>query len=202
MSRKNYSKAKIVRKFEENIFGQPKFDKILAKKPHGPGQHGPKRKRKLSDYGQQLKEKQKLKATYGLREKQFKRYYQMARKTKKVTGEKLLQILESRLDNLIYRAGFITTRAAARQLVSHGHVLVDNKKVSIPSYLVKLGEVISIGVKAQKMPLVIQCLANKDINVPKWLKRKAVAAKLERLPERKEIDTNVQEQLIVEFYSR
>jgi len=202
MSRKNYSKAKIVRKFEENIFNQPKFDKILARKPNPPGQHGAKRKRKLSDYGQQLKEKQKLKAIYGLREKQFKRYYQMARKTKKVTGEKLLQILESRLDNLVYRSGFITTRAAARQLVGHGNVLVDSKKVDIPSYLVKPGQVISISAKAQKMPLIIQTLANKDINVPKWLKRKAVAAKFERFPERKEIDVNVQEQLIVEFYSR
>jgi len=202
MSKKKLSKAQIVRKFQENIFNQPKFDKILARKPNPPGQHGAKRKRKLSDYGQQLQEKQKLKIIYGLRERQFKRYYQMARKTKKVTGEKLLQILESRLDNLVYRAGFLPTRAAARQLVGHGNVLVDNKKVNIPSYLVKLGQVISISAKAQKMPLIVQALANKDINVPKWLKRKAVAAKFERLPERKEIDTNVQEQLIVEFYSR
>jgi small subunit ribosomal protein S4 len=167
-----------------------------------PGEHGQKRRSKLSDYGFQLREKQKLKRYYGVLERPFRRYYQIARKAKQDTGEKLLQILESRLDNLVYRAGFAPSRSVARQLVSHGHILVDAKKVNIPSYLVKPGQVVSLSPQAQKINLVAETLADKDINVPSWLKRKAVLAKLERLPKRDEIDVDVQEQLIVEFYSR
>ena len=204
MAKVSTKRGKLVRKFGENIFGSPKFDKLLAKKPHPPGFHGKKLKRRLSDYGSQLKEKQKLKTAYGVLERQLRRYYKVARKTQSAPGEKLLQILESRLDNLVYRAGFAATRPAARQLVSHGHVMVDGKKLSIPSYLVKIGQVISLDAKGQKIPDVAALLAKakKDMVIPKWLKRKAVAAKLERLPEREEIDINIQEQLIVEFYSR
>ncbi len=202
MARTTKPRGKIVRRFGENIFGSPKFDKILARKPHRPGIHGKKFTRRPSDYSHQLKEKQKLKAIYDVSERQFKNYYQTARKTQTATGEKLLQILESRLDNLVFRAGFAPTRPAARQLVNHGHILVNNKKVDIPSYMVKLGQVISLNSQGQKIPLVIEMLRNKDVNVPKWLKRKAIAAKLERLPERDEFDLNIQEQLIVEFYSR
>jgi small subunit ribosomal protein S4 len=202
MARTTGSRAKIVRKFGENIFGQAKFDKILAKKPHPPGVHGKKFSRRPSDYGLQLKEKQKLRAVYDVGEAQFRRYYDTARKTQTATGEKLLQILESRLDNLIYRVGFLPTRAAARQLINHGHILVDSKKVDIPSYLVKPNQVISLSVKAQKMPLIASRLQDKEIITPKWLKKKAVAAQLVRLPERDEIDINIQEQLIVEYYSR
>jgi len=202
MAKTTKTRGKIVRKFGENIFGHPKFDKLLAKKPYPPGAHGKKLRRRRSDYGQQLQEKQKLKAVYDVSERQFKRYYQMARKTQTATGEKLLQLLESRLDNLVFRAGFSPSRPAARQLVSHGHILVDNKKVNIPSLLVKPGQVIILDQKAQKIPLVAELLQKKDIDIPKWLKKKAVAAKLERLPERDEIDVNIQEQLIVEFYSR
>ena len=202
MSRTITSRSKIVRKFNENIFGQKKFDKILAKKPQPPGSHGKKMRRRTSDYGLQLKEKQKLKAIYDIGEAQFRIYYTSARKTQAATGEKLLQILESRLDNLIYRSGFASTRAFARQLVNHGHVLVDNKKNSVPSALIKVGQVISITQKTAKIPLVKQLLENKEINVPKWLKRQALASKFERFPTREEIDVNIQEQLIVEFYSR
>jgi len=164
--------------------------------------HGKKLYRRLSDYAHQLKEKQKLKAIYDVGETQFRGYFKTARKTQTATGEKLLRILESRLDNLIYRAGFTPTRAFARQLVNHGHVLVDNKKISIPSALIKPGQVVSLKTKAAQIPLVKQMLENKDINVPKWLKRQAIAAKFERFPKREEIDVNIQEQLIVEFYSR
>ena len=202
MARTTQPRGKLVRKYGENIFGNKKFDKILAKKPYPPGTHGKKLRRRQSDYGLQLNEKQKLKAVYDIGERQFKRYYQTARKTKTGTGEKLLQILESRLDNLTFRAGFAPTRPAARQLVGHGNILVDNKKVDIPSYLVKPGQVVSLSKKAQKIPFVIDALQNKDINIPKWIKRQAIAAKLERLPDRDEIDINIQEQLIVEFYSR
>ncbi|MEA3355390.1 MAG: 30S ribosomal protein S4 [Patescibacteria group bacterium] len=208
MAKISTKRGKLVRKFEENIFNNPKFDKLLAKKTHPSGSRGKKprrrKRRRLSDYGTQLKEKQKLKITYGVLERQFRKYFQMARKTQAATGEKLLQILESRLDNLVYRASFASTRPAARQLVSHGHIQIDGKKASIPSYLVKPGQVISLNKKGQKIPdvAILLAKAKKDLIIPKWLTRKAIAAKLERLPERDEIDINIQEQLIVEFYSR
>lgn len=202
MARSNTPKGKLARRFGQNIFGTKQIDKVLARKPHPPGVHGKKMRRRLSDYGMQLKEKQKLKAIYGVLEKQFKRYYDTARKEKAATGTKLLQILESRLDNLIYRSGFAATRPAARQLVTHGHVLVDNKKLSIPSYLVKPGQVVSISAKAAKNPQISELLQNKDLNIPKYLKRKAIAAKYEVYPDRDQIDVDIQEQLIVEFYSR
>lgn len=202
MGRTITSRSKIVRKFNENIFGQKKFDKILARKPQPPGAHGKKLRRRFSDYALQLKEKQKLKAIYDVGEAQFRGYFKTARKTQAATGEKLLQILESRLDNLVYRSGFAPTRAFARQLVNHGHILVDNQKISIPSALIKLGQVVSLTAKSAKISLVAQMLENKDINLPKWLRRQAVAAKFDRFPKREEIDVNIQEQLIVEFYSR
>ena len=202
MTRTIGSRAKIARKYNENIFGQKKLDKILAKKPYAPGQHGQKFTRRASDFGIQLKEKQKLRAIYDLSERQFRRYYESARKVPAATGEKLLQLLESRLDNLIFRAGFAPTRASARQLVNHGHVLVDGAKVDIPSYLVKQEQVVSLNPKAAKIPQVEAVLNNKEQRIPKWLKKKALSAKLERLPKREEIDINVQEQLIVEYYSR
>lgn len=202
MARHTQSRAKLVRNFNENIFGLKKYDKILAKKPYHAGAHGKKMQRRQSDYGLQLKEKQKLRAVYDVVERQFTHYYATARKTQTATGEKLLQILESRLDNVVFRAGFAASRPAARQLVNHNHVLVDSRRVNVPSYLVKPDQVISLSLKTAQMPDVAKLLANKEINVPKWLKRQALAAKLLRLPERSEIDTNIQEQLIVEYYSR
>lgn len=202
MSRTTRARAKLVRKFKENIFGNPKFDRILAKKPYPPGAHGKKMRRRLSDYGQQLEEKQKLRLTYDLSEKQFHSLYLVARKTQAATGEKLLQLLESRLDTVVYRAGFATTLAAARQLVNHGHITVDNQKIDIASYRVKTGQVIGLSTKGQKIPQVAALLSSKDNQPPKWLKRKAALVKLERLPERKELNLNIQEQLIVEYYSR
>ena len=165
--------------------------------------HGRKMmRRRSSDYAGQLKEKQKLRAIYDVSERQFRHYYDTARKTQAATGEKLLQILESRLDNIIYRAGFATTRAMARQLVNHGHVLVENKKVSIPSCLLKVGQVINLTPKTIKMVQIAKLLENKELNVPHWLEKKATLVKFSRLPKREEIDVNIQEQLIVEFYSR
>ncbi len=202
MARSRTPKGKLVRRFNQNIFETKQLDKVLARKPHPPGAHGKKLRRRLSDYGMQLKEKQKLKSIYGLLEKQFKRYYDTARKEKAATGTKLLQILESRLDNIVFRAGFASTRPSARQMVSHGNVLVDNKKLNIPSYLVKPGQIVSLSPKAQKNPQVIELLQKKDLHIPKYIKRKATIAKYDRLPEREEIDIIIQEQLIVEFYSR
>ncbi|MCX6816908.1 MAG: 30S ribosomal protein S4 [Candidatus Beckwithbacteria bacterium] len=203
MSRTIQPRAKIVRKFSENIFGSKKFDKILAKKPNKPGMHGRKMmRRRSSDYAGQLKEKQKLRAIYDVSERQFRRYYEVARKTQAATGEKLLQILESRLDNIVYRAGFATTRAMARQLVNHGHALVEGQRVTIPSCLIKVGQVVSLSPKTASIPQIAKLLENKELNVPHWLEKKAVLVKFSRLPKREEIDVNIQEQLIVEFYSR
>jgi len=167
-----------------------------------PGQHGLKRKRKLSDYGVRLAEKQKLKRSYGLMEGQLKKYFEEARKVREATGEALLQIIESRLDNLVYRLGFAPSRRLARQLVDHKHVLVDGKEVNIPSFRVKPGQVISLDSAAMNIPEVKKSLEKKDFTVPQWLERKGAAGKLIRLPKREEVESNIAEQLVVEFYAR
>ncbi len=167
-----------------------------------PGQHGQRRRRRSSEYGLQLREKQKAKRLYGVLERQFRRYYNEAAKVKKATGTVLLQLLERRLDNVVYCLGFAQSRGIARQLVNHGHILVDGKKVDIPSYQVKPGQIIGLTPKGLTIGQVKTALAEKDKKMPKWLKRKAAVGKVERLPERKEIETDINEQLIVEFYSR
>ena len=167
-----------------------------------PGQHGAKRKRKSSDYGIRLVEKQKLKRIYGLSERQMKKYFTQARKVKGSTGEMILQLLESRLDNLVYRFGFSPSRRFAKQLVSHKHILVDGKIVNISSYLVKPSQVINLDTKALAMAAVKTILGKKDYTLPAWLERKAAVGKFSRVPRREEIDINVNEQLIVEHYSR
>jgi len=167
-----------------------------------PGQHGLKSGRRLSDYGKQLREKQKAKRLYGVLERQFKRYFYQASKAKKQVGESLLQMLESRLDNIVYRLGLTPSRSVARQLVTHGHVLVDGQKTTIPSYQVKPGQVITLTTKGLKVDQVKEVLKNKDYKVPEWLLRKAAVGKLVRLPERDEIEADINEDLIIEFYSR
>ena len=167
-----------------------------------PGVHGPKGRKKLSEYGKQLREKQKLKRLYGILERQLKNYYKRAIKIKGDTGLILLRFLEKRLDNVVYRLGFAPTRAAARQLVSHGHIRVDGKKVDIPSYQVRPGEVISIREKSLNIPIIKKMLAEKNVSIPGWLERKAHAGKVLREPEREEIGDLIDESLIVEFYSR
>jgi small subunit ribosomal protein S4 len=168
-----------------------------------PGTHGlGRRRRRPSEYGAQLREKQKAKRLYGVREKQFKKYFDRARKEKQATGEALFQILEFRLDNVVYRLGLAPSRTAARQLISHGHIQVGGKKVDIPSYEVKLGETIGLSPQGAKIGLVKDYLERKDIKIPVWLERKATVGKVKRLPKRDEIEANVNEQAIVEFYSR
>ena len=177
-----------------------KTDRRLLVKP---GQHGPKGTRgKMSDYNTQLKEKQKVRWTYGLLEKQFQKYFEKASKNPKATGVRLLQLLELRLDNVVYRLGFAPTRAAARQYVSHGHTLVNGKKLDIPSYQVKLNDTITLDGKMLDTPVVKDLLENKKIEIPQWLEKKAAVGKIKREPVRDEIDTGISEQLIVEFYSR
>ncbi|MEP7167696.1 MAG: 30S ribosomal protein S4 [Candidatus Woesebacteria bacterium] len=165
------------------------------------GQHGKKGRKKVSDYGLQLREKQKVKIIYGILEKQMEKNYQVATKTPASTGAALLKLLERRLDNVVFRLGFAPTRAAARQLVSHNHIRVNGEKVTIPSYLIKVGDVVSIKDKSASIPIVAALLKDQKA-VPAWLERQATSGKVARFPERDEIDYEVNEQLIVEFYSR
>ncbi len=166
-----------------------------------PGQHGGKRTRRLSDYGVQLREKQKAKRLYGLLEKQFSKYYQEASKKKGATGFRLMQLLETRLDNTVYRLGFSTSRAGSRQMVSHGHISVDGKRVNIPSFHVKSGSTIAILGKMLDNTQVKKSLEAEEA-LPEWLEKKAAVGKVLRLPERIEMEQGVNEQLIVEYYSR
>lgn len=167
-----------------------------------PGQHGPKGRVKLSDYGMQLREKQKVKRIYGLLEKQFGQIVNLAKQWRGNTGEKLLEFLERRLDNVIYRLGLAPTRNAARQLISHGHVHIDGKKVTIPSFLVKSGQVITLRDKAMQIPAVKKLLDSEQTGLPEWVERKGPVGKIARLPLREDIKEEINEQLIVEFYSR
>ncbi len=203
MARNTGPKAKLVRKFGENIFGNPKFDKILSNKPYGPGQHGAGRKR-VSDYGVQLKEKQKLKIMYGLFEKQFRNLFKKAESMRGITGENLLQLLERRLDNTIYRLGFATSRQQARQVVSHRHITVNGKSVNIPSYTLKPGDVIAVRDKSKKMDVFHNALRIRKSNPYEWIEveKANLSGVFVSIPERSEIPVNVNEQLIVELYSK
>lgn len=166
-----------------------------------PGQHGPKRIRRQSDYGKQLREKQKAKKLYGVFERQFKNYYQKASKKSKNRGDLLLQFLERRLDNVFYRGGLVSSRSIARQLITHGFCQVDNKRVKVPSYQVKEDQIISLTTKGLELELVKKSLAEKR-KLPKWLERKAAVIRVKNLPTRQDIDADIDDQLIIEFYSR
>ena len=196
-------KSKIARKFGEAIFGT---DKSLEKKNYPPGQHGLARKRKkVSEYGTQLLEKQKAKAIYGVQEKQFYRTYEAAARLGGITGENLLAILETRLDNVVYRLGFAMSRAEARQLVTHGHFTVDGRKVNIPSFLVKPGMVITLKDSSKSLDKIkANVEANASRPAPKWLDYDAnnMVGKVVAMPARDDIDLPVEEHLIVELYSK
>ncbi|MGZ4988060.1 MAG: 30S ribosomal protein S4 [Limisphaerales bacterium] len=202
MARYTGPRTRISRRFGVAMFGP---DKYLERRNYGPGVHGPKSRRKHTDYGLGLIEKQKLRYFYGLMEKQFRGVYEKALKRRGVTGEQMLQILETRLDNIVYHLGFATTRAAARQMVCHGHVKVNGRKVSIPSFAVKVNDVIEA-----KDNNVSKQLATKNMelstsrNVPEWLSLDKAAFKgtLVRVPTRDEIQPIANEQAVVEFYSR
>ena len=175
--------------------------KDIARRPYGPGQHGADRKGKQSDYGVQLKKKQKLRFLYGLNEKQFRKTFNEAGKLKGIHGENFMKLLESRLDNLVYRIGFASTRRAARQLVNHGHILVNGKKVDIPSYRVKPGDTISL--KHPELVVVKESL-EKVVNRVEYVTFDAnkMEAVYVRYPERSELTSEINESLIVEFYNR
>ena len=176
----------------------------ITRRNYGPGQNGQKKK-KLSEYGTQLREKQKTKAFYGVSEKQFRKYFDMASSKKGVTGEVLLQILESRLDNVVYRLGYGSSRAQARMLVTHGHFEVNGQKVDIPSYLVKAGDVIAVREIRKDSKIIKENVeANASRPVPEWLEKdeKSLSGKVVRLASREDVDIPVEEHLIVELYSK
>ena len=177
--------------------------KELARRPYGPGQHGKDRKGKLSDYGVQLKEKQKVRFMYGLNERQFRKTFDEASKLQGIHGTNFLRLLESRLDNLVYRAGFASTRRGARQLVNHGHVTVNGKKVDIPSYRVKVGDVISLKEDDKNLKVVEEALSKitKRVDFINYDENKKEATFV-RLPERNELNADINEALIVEFYNK
>ena len=201
MARYTGPKSKIARKFGELIFGP---DKAQTRRNYPPGQHGNTRKRKTSEYGVQLKEKQKAKYTYGVLEKQFRNLFEKAQAHSGVTGEILLQLLECRLDNVVYRLGMAKTRAAARQLVSHKHITVDGEVVNIPSYSVKQGQVIAVRERDKSMAVIVDALDGFNHSKYPWLEwdNSAMAGKFLHTPERADIPENIKEQLIVELYSK
>ena len=201
MARYTGPKSKIARKLGAPIFGA---DKVLTKKNYPPGQHGNNRRRKTSEYGIQLKEKQKAKYTYGVLERQFRNLFEKAQRTKGVTGEVLLQLLESRLDNVVYRLGIAKTRAAARQLVSHRHITVDGQVVNIPSYTLKPGQVVGVREKAKSLEVITDSLAGRNHTAYSWLEwnSASLSGTFLHAPERADIPEEIKEQLIVELYSK
>ena len=194
-------KSRISRRFGEAIFGP---DKVLAKRNFPPGQHGNDRRRKQSEYGSQLAEKQKAKYTYGVLERQFRNLFEKAAKSEGITGEVLLQLLESRLDNVVFRLGIAPTRAAARQLVGHKHITVDGKVLNIASYSVKPGQVIAVREKSKSLEVIDAALAGFNHSKYPWLEwdDNTKSGKFLHRPERADIPETIKEQLIVELYSK
>ena len=201
MARYTGPKSRIARRFGEPIFGA---DKVLAKRNFPPGQHGNNRRKKSSEYGQMLAEKQKAKYTYGVLEKQFRNLFDKAARKDGVTGEVLLQLLEGRLDNVVYRLGIAPTRAAARQLVSHRHIVVDGKVVNIPSYAVKPGQIVGVREKSKSLEVIANALAGFNHAKYAWIEwdENQKAGKLLHVPAREDIPENIKEQMIVELYSK
>lgn len=201
MARYTGSKTKIARKFGEAIFG---FDKVLDKKNYPPGQHGSsKRRRTPSEYGIQLKEKQKAKYTYGLLERQFHNTFNKAVSRKGVTGENLLMFLEARLDNTVFRLGIAPSRSAARQLVTHKHILVNNEIVNVPSFQLSPGDVVSVRERSKDMGIIVETIAKKAMK-SNWLlwDEGTMTGTFNQYPTRDEIPEKINEQLIVELYSK
>ena len=201
MARYTGPKNKLARKVGEDLGLKSNALKVTRRLGILPGQHGAKGRRKLSNYGQQLKEKQKVKYIYGILEKQLRRLYDVASKNPTATGAALLSLLERRLDNVVYRAGFASTRAAARQFVSHAHFQVNGRKMSIPSYRVQVGDVITVRERSLKVPMLAEAIKENNATA-EWLKVKGAVIKVDRLPTRDDVNERIEEQLIVEYYSR
>ena len=203
MARYTGPKYRLCRREGVNLFGPKKYDFDI--RPYAPGEHGQGRRVKLSDYGLQLREKQKVKRVYGVLEKQFRRYYEKAARSKGITGSVLLQLLERRLDNVLFRLGFATTRPQARQFVSHGLVKVNGRRVNIPSYQVKEGDAVELAFKDKTKALFDAILErNKDLTRKGWVQidEKNYKGTVVKLPVREDIQFPINEQLIVELYSK
>ena len=201
MARYTGPKQKIARRYREPLFGE---SKALKRKPYPPGQHGRSRRRKKSDYGIRLNAKQKAKFIYGVLERQFRRFFALASKMEGNTGENLIKLLESRLDNVVYRMGFAPTRRAARQLVNHKHFRVNGRVVNIPSYLVKPGDIIEVREKSKDLEIIVNTLTSYNPRQYSWVEvdKKEMKGKFLQYPERSEVPENIEERYIVEFYSR
>ena len=201
MARYTGPKTKIARKFGEPIFGE---DKVLARRNFPPGQHGQNKRRKTSEYGVQLREKQKAKYTYGLLERQFRNLFEEASRLKGITGEILLQLLESRLDNVVYRLGIAPTRAAARQIVLHKHITVNGEVVNIPSFKVNPGDVVGVRERSKSLEVIADCLAGLNHSKYPWIEwdEASKSGKYLHVPAREDIPENIKEQRIVELYSK
>lgn len=205
MAKTKIPRGKLVRKFGENIFGNPKFDSLLNRKPYPPGQHGQGRRPKKSNYGTQLQEKQKIKFMYGLLEKQFRNNFVKAEKLEGETGTNMLQLLERRLDNIVFRLSFAPTRPSARQLVSHKHFMVNNKIVNIPSYTLKAGDIISVRERSKKINSILESVQNRKGDLgSSWLAldKAKMQGSLLSIPDRDEMNLTINEQLVVELYSK
>ncbi|HWD48897.1 MAG TPA: 30S ribosomal protein S4 [Rhizomicrobium sp.] len=205
MSKRASAKYKIDRRMGESIWGRPKSP--VNKRSYGPGQHGQRRAKKLSDYGTQLQAKQKLKGVYGnITERQFRKYYQEASRRPGDTGENMIGLLERRLDAIVYRAKFVPTPFAARQLVSHGHVKVNGRRVTVPSYQVKEGDTLELSAKAKEMALVLEATKSPERDVAEYIETNhdRMTAKFVRTPKLADVPyaAKMQPHLIVEFYSR
>ena len=202
MARYTGPTTRLSRRFGQPIFGS---NKSFEKKNYPPGIHGPRRRRKMSEYAVGLNEKQKLRFAYGLTEKQFRRTFEQAKRERGVTGERFLELLERRLDNVIYLLGFARSRKASRQFVNHGHIKVNGQKVDIPSFVVSEGDEIEVRDATSSRQLATRCLEETRMRVvPAWLtvQEDSLKGSVTRLPSRDEIEPIVNEQLIVEFYSR
>ncbi len=202
MARHTGPRLKIVRRFGQHLPGLTR--KSAENRPYPPGQHGLGRRPKASDYRIRLEEKQKLRMNYGLNERQLRTLFRRAAQTKGDTGQNLLQLLESRLDNVVYRAGFASTIPAARQLVSHGHMRVNGKKVDIPSFRLRVGDTIGLREKSQKLQVVAESFPAPTVEIPSYLNREddKLEVIFSALPTRDDVPLEIQENLIVEYYSR
>ncbi|RLW70404.1 MAG: 30S ribosomal protein S4 [spirochete symbiont of Stewartia floridana] len=205
MARNTKARGKIVRRLGVNIYGNPKYDKLLKKKPQGPGkERGARSRGKVSDYGRQLLEKQKLRFSYGLSERQFFRTFLKAKRLKGLTGDDMMILLERRLDNVVYRLGMATTRSQARQFISHGHIRLNGKRSNVPSMQTGEGDTIEVLEKEGSKKIIRECLAHSNQVVPVWLSLDddSLKGRVERLPYRTDITTDINEQMVVEFYSK
>ena len=202
MARNTGPRNKIARRLGVDLGLKTNTKSLERRLQTPPGQHGKKGRGKMSDYGIQLAEKQKVKAIYGVLERQFSKYYEVATKSSEATGEAMLSLLERRLDNVIYRLKLAPTRRAARQIVSHGNAIVNGRKLTIPSYRVNPEDVITLSATGLAIPSVKLLQEEKDVQLPSWLEKKASVGKVTRMPVRADLPEVINEQLIVEFYSR